>query len=61
MAAAGLFAAVPFGPEPGEMLARMMYDDGLILMQEMYDSNGYNVHVTRCGTYAPETSSGWIK
>ncbi|RYH12310.1 TRAP transporter substrate-binding protein [Tropicimonas sp. IMCC6043] len=60
MAAAGLFAAVPFGPEPGEMLAWMLYDDGLTLMQKMYDTNGYNVHVTLCGTYAPETS-GWFK
>ncbi|WP_425092282.1 TRAP transporter substrate-binding protein [Tropicimonas sp. S265A] len=60
MDAAGLFAAVPFGPEPGEMLAWMLYDDGLTLMREMYDTNGYNVHVMLCGTYAPETS-GWFK
>ncbi|WP_417721358.1 TRAP transporter substrate-binding protein [Salipiger sp.] len=60
MAAAGLFAAVPFGPEPGEMLAWMLYDDGMTLFQEMYDTNGYNVHVELCGTYAPETS-GWFK
>jgi len=60
MSAAGLFAAVPFGPEPGEMLAWMLYDDGLDLMREMYDGNGYNVHVMICGTYAPETS-GWFK
>ncbi|MEL6519861.1 MAG: TRAP transporter substrate-binding protein [Pseudomonadota bacterium] len=60
MAAAGLFAAVPFGPEPGEALAWMLYDDGLTLMREMYETNGYNVHVMLCGTYAPETS-GWFK
>lgn len=60
MAAAGLFAAVPFGPEPGEMLAWLLYDDGLDLMREMYDTNGYNVHVMPCGIYAPETS-GWFK
>ena len=60
MTAAGLFAAVPFGPEPGEMLAWMLYDDGLTLMREMYETNGYNVHVLLCGTYAPETS-GWFK
>lgn len=60
MSAAGLFSAVPFGPEPGEMLAWMLYDDGLTLMREMYDSNGYNVHVMPCGVYAPETS-GWFK
>ncbi|WP_353472196.1 TRAP transporter substrate-binding protein [Salipiger sp. H15] len=60
MPAAGLFAAVPFGPEPGEMLAWMLYDDGMKLFQEMYDTNGYNVHVVLCGSYAPETS-GWFK
>lgn len=60
MAAAGLFAAVPFGPEPGEMLAWMLYDDGLTLFQKMYDDNGYNVKVLLCGMYAPETS-GWFK
>ena len=60
MKAASLFAAVPFGPEPGEMLAWMLYDDGMKLYQKMCDENGYNVHVVLCGTYAPETS-GWFK
>ncbi len=60
MNAAGLFAAVPFGPEPGEMLAWMLYDDGMRLFQQMYDDNGFNVKVLLCGTYAPETS-GWFK
>lgn len=58
--AASLFAAVPFGPEPGEMLAWIFYDDGLALWQQMYDDNGYDVHVVPCGIYAPETS-GWFK
>jgi len=58
--AASLFAAVPFGPEAGEFLAWMLYDDGLELMQKMYDMNGYNVHVLPCGVIAPETS-GWFK
>ncbi|MEO1313919.1 MAG: C4-dicarboxylate ABC transporter, partial [Pseudomonadota bacterium] len=58
--AASLFAAVPFGPEAGEFLAWMLYDDGLTLFQEMYDENGYDVHVTPCGIIAPETS-GWFK
>ena len=58
--AASLFAAVPFGPEPGEMLAWIFYDDGLKLWQQMYDDNGYDVHVVPCGIYAPETS-GWFK
>ncbi|MBT8477260.1 MAG: TRAP transporter substrate-binding protein [Rhodobacteraceae bacterium] len=57
---ASLFAAVPFGPEAGEFLAWMLYDDGHALMQRMYDENGYNVHVLPCGIIAPETS-GWFK
>lgn len=58
--AASLFAAVPFGPEAGEFLAWMLYDDGHELFQRMYDENGYNVHVQPCGIIAPETS-GWFK
>ncbi len=58
--AASLFAAVPFGPEAGEFLGWILYDDGADLWQEMYDNNGYNVHVTPCGVIAPETS-GWFK
>ncbi len=58
--AASLFAAVPFGPEAGEFLGWMLYDDGHALMQRMYDENGYNVHVEPCGVIAPETS-GWFK
>ena len=58
--AASLFAAVPFGPEVGEFLAWMLYDDGHALMQRMYDEHGYNVHVQPCGIIAPETS-GWFK
>ncbi|MDQ7071699.1 MAG: TRAP transporter substrate-binding protein [Rhodobacterales bacterium] len=58
--AASLFAAVPFGPEAGEFLGWILYDDGAKLWQKMYDDNGYNVHVTPCGLIAPETS-GWFK
>ncbi|WP_179380564.1 TRAP transporter substrate-binding protein [Jannaschia marina] len=58
--AASLFAAVPFGPEAGEFLAWMLYDDGAEMFQRMYDDNGYNVHVLPCGIIAPETS-GWFK
>jgi len=58
--AAGFFAAVPFGPETGEMLGWLLYDDGMQLFQRMYDDNGYNVKVLLCGMYAPETS-GWFK
>ena len=57
---ASLFAAVPFGPEAGEFLAWMLYDDGHELFQRMYDQNGYNVKVLPCGIIAPETS-GWFK
>ncbi len=58
--AASLFAAVPFGPEAGEFLAWMFYDDGLELFQRMYDENDYDVHVIPCGIIAPETS-GWFR
>ena len=58
--AASLFAAVPFGPEAGEFLGWMLYDDGAALFQQMYDDNGYNVKVLPCGVIAPETS-GWFK
>ena len=57
---ASLFAAVPFGPEAGEFLGWILYDDGAALWQEMYDTNGYNVVATPCGVIAPETS-GWFK
>ncbi|MGB7288425.1 MAG: TRAP transporter substrate-binding protein [Salaquimonas sp.] len=60
MKAASLFAAVPFGPEAGEFLGWVFYDDGAKLWQKLYDNNGYNVHVTPCGIIAPETS-GWFK
>ncbi|MFD0916320.1 TRAP transporter substrate-binding protein [Pseudahrensia aquimaris] len=57
---ASLFAAVPFGPEAGEFLGWILYDDGAKLWQEMYDQAGYNVVATPCGVIAPETS-GWFK
>lgn len=60
MGAASLFAAVPFGPEAGEFLGWMLYDDGGKYFQQMYDDNGYNVKVLTCGMIAPETS-GWFK
>ncbi len=58
--AASLFAAVPFGPEAGEFLGWILYDDGAKLWQEMYDEGGYDVVTTPCGVIAPETS-GWFK
>lgn len=58
--AASLFAAVPFGPEAGEFLGWILYDDGAKYWQQMYDDAGYNVHAIPCGVIAPETS-GWFK
>ena len=58
--AASLFAAVPFGPEAGEFLGWILYDDGAKYWQQMYDDNGYNVVAMPCGVIAPETS-GWFK
>ena len=57
---ASLFAAVPFGPEAGEFLGWILYDDGAEMWQRMYDENGYDVKVLPCGVIAPETS-GWFK
>lgn len=57
---ASLFAAVPFGPEAGEFLGWILYDDGADLWQGMYDNAGYDVKVLPCGIIAPETS-GWFK
>jgi len=60
MNSASLFAAVPFGPEAGEFLGWILYDDGAKYWQQMYDDNGYHVKVIPCGIIAPETS-GWFK
>ena len=60
LTAASLFAAVPFGPEAGEYLGWIYYDDGAALWQGMYDEAGYDVVTTPCGIIAPETS-GWFK
>ncbi|MEL6572506.1 MAG: TRAP transporter substrate-binding protein [Pseudomonadota bacterium] len=57
---ASLFAAVPFGPEAGEFMGWILYDDGMELWQGMYDQAGYDVKVMPCGIIAPETS-GWFK
>ena len=58
--AASLFSAVPFGPEAGEFLGWILFDDGAALWQEMYDTHGYDVVATPCGVIAPETS-GWVQ
>ncbi len=57
--AAPLFTSIPFGPEAPEYMAWMYEGNGLKLMQEMYDSHGYNVKVIPVGIIAPETS-GWF-
>lgn len=59
MPAAPLFSAVPFGPEADEYISWFWHGNGMKLYQEMYDANGYNVHVELCGVIAPETS-GWF-
>ncbi len=57
--AAPLFTSIPFGPEAPEYMAWMYEGNGWKLMQEMYDSHGYNVKVIPVGIIAPETS-GWF-
>lgn len=52
------FAAVPFGPGAGEMLAWLRYGDGLKLAQEMYARD--NIHMLPCGILPPE-SGGWFR
>ncbi len=57
--AASVFSSVPFGPEAGEYMAWVYHGNGRKLWQEMYDTNGYNVHAIPCAVVAPETS-GWF-
>jgi len=59
MPEAPLFGAVPFGPEADEFISWFWHGNGMKLYQEMYDRNGYNVHVELCGINPPETS-GWF-
>ncbi|MEP4194954.1 MAG: hypothetical protein ABJL99_04875 [Aliishimia sp.] len=49
MTAASLFAAVPFGPETGEYLGWVLYDDGSKLLQKMYDTHGCDVQMRSRG------------
>jgi TRAP-type mannitol/chloroaromatic compound transport system substrate-binding protein len=58
--AAELFGSFPFGPEPGEYLAWILYGNGLNLWQKLYDDEGYNVKVIPCGITIGETG-GWYK
>ncbi len=52
------FAAVPFGPSAGEMLAWLRHGGGLELAQEMYARD--NIHMIPCGILPPE-SGGWFR
>ncbi|NYT83820.1 TRAP transporter substrate-binding protein [Alcaligenaceae bacterium] len=52
------FAAVPFGPGAGEMLAWLRHGGGLALAQEMYAKD--NIHMLPCGILPPE-SGGWFR
>lgn len=52
------FAAVPFGPDAGEMLAWMRHGGGLELAREFYGRD--NIHMLPCGILPPE-SAGWFK
>ncbi|MEO4002166.1 TRAP transporter substrate-binding protein [Mesorhizobium sp. CAU 1732] len=52
------FAAIPFGPGAGEMLAWLRYGGGTKLAQEYYARD--NIHMLPCGLLAPETS-GWFR
>jgi TRAP-type mannitol/chloroaromatic compound transport system substrate-binding protein len=53
-----LFAAVPFGPEPGEYLAWIKFGGGEKLFEEIY--HAHNIHSIICGVIAPE-ASGWFR
>jgi TRAP-type mannitol/chloroaromatic compound transport system substrate-binding protein len=52
------FAAVPFGPNPGEYLAWLQYGGGVELRQELYAA--HNIHALHCGMISPE-GSGWFR
>ncbi|MEB8386664.1 TRAP transporter substrate-binding protein [Rhodobacteraceae bacterium KMM 6894] len=52
------FAAIPFGPGAGEMLAWLRHGGGLEIAQEMYARD--NIHMLACGILPPE-SAGWFK
>lgn len=52
------FAAVPFGPGTGEMLAWMYKGGGLALAREIYAKD--NLYMIPCGILPPE-SAGWFR
>ncbi len=52
------FTAVPFGPEPGELLGWLMYGGGRELVEELY--HRHNIHPLICNMTSPE-GSGWFR
>lgn len=58
--AASLFAALPFGPSVDVFASWFREGNGGRLYQEMYDRNGYNIHVFPVAPYAAETA-GWFR
>jgi TRAP-type mannitol/chloroaromatic compound transport system substrate-binding protein len=52
------FTSVPFGPEPGEFLAWMMYGGGRELYEELY--RPHDIHPLICNMTSPE-GSGWFR
>ena len=52
------FAAVPFGPNAGEMLAWYKHGGGQQLADEIYGRD--NIHMIPCGILPPE-SGGWFR
>jgi len=56
--ALAFYAAVPFGPPPGEYLAWLKHGGGIPLMDEIYGK--LNVKAVVCGMLPPE-ASGWFR
>ncbi len=52
------FAAIPFGPSPGEYLAWLNYGGGKKMFEEIYSK--HNIHPIHCFMISPE-ASGWFR
>ncbi|MBW1785793.1 MAG: TRAP transporter substrate-binding protein [Deltaproteobacteria bacterium] len=59
MPAASLFTSMPFGPNVTEFFGWYYFGNGTKLMQEMYDTNGFNVKVWPM-LFIPTESGGWF-
>ncbi len=53
-----IFAAIPFGPRPGEYLAWLYYGGGEELFREIYQR--HNIYALHCQIIPPE-GSGWFR